>query len=114
MKNCFQARADVVGVAAPYALTAGQGALVGAIFGVAITNADNGAPVELSIVGVFDLPKEAPLAISAGARLFWDNTNKRLTTTTTGNFCVARALAAAQSADTTVRALLGPATASAA
>ncbi len=56
--------------------------------------------------GVFDITKEPALAITAGARLFWDNTNRRLTTTATGNFQVGMATVAALAADTTVRAVL--------
>ncbi|MFL1464008.1 DUF2190 family protein [Roseococcus sp. DSY-14] len=44
--------------------------------------------------------------MTAGARLFWDNANRRLTTTATGNFQVGIATAAALAADTTVRAML--------
>lgn len=106
MAKNFIAPGHAITMAAPYALTSGQGALVGALFGVAQHDAGNGSPVVLGIDGVYDLPKEAPLVIAAGARLFWDNTNRRLTTTNTGNFAVAIATVAALSADTTVRVLL--------
>jgi predicted RecA/RadA family phage recombinase len=102
---------DKVQVTAPYALTSGQGCLVQALFGVAQNNADNNAPVVLDTTGVYDLTKEPSLAIAQGARVFWDNTNRRITTTTTGNFNVGFAWAAAAAADTTVRVKLdrGPA-----
>ena len=47
-----------------------------------------------------------PTRITAGARIFWDNTNRRLTTTATGNFQVGLATVAALAADTTVRTVL--------
>jgi hypothetical protein len=50
--------------------------------------------------------QQPALAITAGARLFWDDTNRRLTTTATGNFQVGIAALAALAADTTVRAWL--------
>lgn len=102
---------DKVQVAAPYALTSGQGALVGALFGVAQNDAANGASVVLDTSGVYDVTKEPSLAISQGARVFWDNTNRRITTTTTSNFCVGIAWAAALAADATVRIKMQRATA---
>ena len=45
-------------------------------------------------------------ALAAGARLFWDNTNRRLTTAATGNHQVGIAVQAALAADATVRAVL--------
>jgi len=103
----FIAGVDRWELPAPYAVTAGQGMLVGALFGVALANAASGANVSVSFEGIFDVTKEAPLAITQGSRLFWDNTNRRLTTTATGNFQVGIAVSAAASADTTVRCLVG-------
>jgi hypothetical protein len=34
-----------------------------------------------TLMGVFDLTKEPALAIAAGVRVFWDNTNRRITAT---------------------------------
>jgi hypothetical protein len=38
--------------------------------------------------------------------VFWDNTNRRVTTTATGNFCIGLATQAALAADATVRVML--------
>ena len=38
--------------------------------------------------------------------MFWDNTNRRITTTATGNFAVGIATQAALAADATVRVVL--------
>ena len=65
---------------------------------------------EVAVNGVFDVTKEAPLVIAVGARVFWDNTNKRVTTTATGNVAIGHAVAAAASADTTVRVRLSGST----
>ena len=46
------------------------------------------------------------LAIGAGVRVFWDNTNRRITTTAAGNFQVGIATQAALAADATVRVWL--------
>jgi predicted RecA/RadA family phage recombinase len=62
--------------------------LAGAFFGVAAMDAAQNAAVEWEPRGEFELTKEPALAITAGARAFWDNTNRRTTTTATGNFQV--------------------------
>ena len=102
MKNFIQP-GDSLTLLAPYAVTSGQGVLVGAIFGVAAYDAALNAAIECQTEGVFDITKEPALAITAGARLFWDNTNRRITTTATGNFHVGIATQAALAADATVR-----------
>ena len=48
---------------------------------------------------LLDLTKEPALAIAAGVRVFWDNTNRRITATATGNFQVGIATQAALAAD---------------
>jgi predicted RecA/RadA family phage recombinase len=107
MRNYVQP-GDSLALAIPYAggVTSGQGVLVGALFGVAAVDGVQNAVIECQTKGVFDIAKEPALAITAGARLFWDNTNRRLTTTATGNFQVGLATVAALAADTTVRAVL--------
>jgi len=99
---------DSLGVAVPYAggVTSGQGVLVGALFGIAAVDGAQNAAIEIATKGVFDITKEPSLAISAGARVFWDNTNRRITTTATGNFQVGIAVAAALAADATARVVL--------
>ena len=107
MRNYIQP-GDSLALAVPYAggVTSGQGVLVGALFGVAASDAAQNATVECQTNGVFDMTKEPALAITAGARVFWDNANRRLTTTATGNFQVGLATVAALAADATVRAVL--------
>jgi len=107
MRNYVQP-GDSLALAVPYAggVTSGQGVLVGALFGVAAVDGVQNAVIECQTKGVFDITKEPALGITAGARVFWDNTNRRLTTTATGNFQVGLATVAALAADTTVRAVL--------
>ena len=107
MRNFVQP-GDSLAVAVPYAagVTAGQGILVGALFGVAAVDGAQNAVIEAATQGVFDLTKEPSLAISAGARVFWDNTNRRVTTTATGNLSIGIATQAALAADATVRVWL--------
>ena len=103
---------DSLTVTAPYAVTSGQGVLVGALFGIAAFDAAISTLVEVQTKGVFDVTKEPALAITAGARVFWDNTNRRVTTTATSNFQVGIATQAALAADTIVRVVLQRAPAS--
>jgi predicted RecA/RadA family phage recombinase len=111
MKN-FTETGDSFAFTAPYPLTSGQGVLVGALFGVAFANyALNETNCRAGRVGTADLTKEPSLVIAFGVRVFWDNTNRRVTTTTTGNFCIGWAAEAAAGADTTVSVLLGNPTA---
>lgn len=96
---------DRLTVAAPYAVTSGQGLQVGAAFGIATGPAAQGANVECAMEGVFDLPK-ATGAISQWQALYWDNTARNITTTASGNNKVGFATQAAASGDPTVRANL--------
>ena len=107
MRNFVQP-GDSLAVTIPYAtgVTAGQGVLVGALFGVAAVDGAQNAVIEAATQGVFDITKQPALAITAGARLFWDDTNRRVTTTATGNFSIGIATAAALAADATVRVWL--------
>ena len=105
MRNYVQDGVAVT-VPAPYDLASGGGALVGSMFGVAQYAVLSGVDVPLVTRGVFDLPK-ATGAVTVGAKLYWDNTNKVLTTTASGNTLVGVATAAAQSGDATARARLG-------
>lgn len=98
---------DRTELTSPYALTSGQGVQVGTLFGVALFTVATSTPVAVAHIGVWDITKEPSLAISAGARVFWDNTNRRVTTTATSNVCIGHCTVAALAADTTVRVRLG-------
>jgi predicted RecA/RadA family phage recombinase len=107
MRNFIQP-GNSLAIAVPYAtgVSAGQGVLVGALFGVAAVDGLQNAMIEAQTQGVFDLTKEPALAIGAGVRVFWDNTNRRITATAAGNFQVGIATLAALAADATVRVWL--------
>lgn len=105
MKNFIQ-KAGVVTVPAPYAVTSGQAVLVGVLFGIAATDAANGAPVEIKREGVFDITALTADVAAVGAKVYWDNVNRRLTTTAAGNTLVGAVTAAKSGTDTTARTLL--------
>jgi predicted RecA/RadA family phage recombinase len=75
-------------LAAPYNVVSGQGLLVGAIFGIATHDAASGAEVETQLIGVVEITKVGSQAWNAGAKVYWDNTNRRATTVATDNTAV--------------------------
>jgi predicted RecA/RadA family phage recombinase len=105
MKNFVQP-GDVITVAAPYAVTSGQGVLVGSLFGVAGCDATNGANVDIVPEGVFDITANVADTGPAGTKVYWDNTNRRITTTATGNQLVGALTAAKGGSDSTARVFL--------
>ena len=84
----------------------GRGVLVGRRCGGAAADGAKNAIIGAATQGVSNIPREPALGITAGARVFWDNTNRRITTTATGNFQVGIASLTALAADTTVRVWL--------
>jgi predicted RecA/RadA family phage recombinase len=93
MKNYVQPGATLT-LTAPYAVTSGDGLLVGSIFGVAAGDAASGATVEAALTGVFDLTKIGSQAWTVGAKVYWDDTNKRCTTVATDNTLIGVAVEA--------------------
>jgi predicted RecA/RadA family phage recombinase len=93
MKNYVQPGTTLT-LTAPYAVTSGDGLLVGSIFGVAAGDAASGATVEAALTGVFDLTKIGSQAWTVGAKVYWDDTNKRCTTVATDNTLIGVAVEA--------------------
>ncbi|MBP6031260.1 MAG: DUF2190 family protein [Sphingobium sp.] len=106
MKN-FKGNGTNVPLTAPYAVTSGGGFLVGSLFAVASAAAALGEIVAGATRGVFDLAKATGEAWTVGAKIYWDNTNKRCTTTASGNTLIGVALATAASGDTVGTVRLG-------
>ena len=93
MKTYVQPGATLT-LTAPYAVASGDGLLVGAIFGVAAGDAASGATVEAALTGVFDLTKIGSQAWTVGAKVHWDDANKRCTTVATDNTLIGVAVEA--------------------
>jgi predicted RecA/RadA family phage recombinase len=83
------------------AVVAGEVVAVGTVIGVALGNIASGATGELAIEEVWTLPKEAPLVITQGDKVYWDDTNNRIDKTDT-NVYAGKAFVSAVSAATTV------------
>ncbi len=101
-KNYVQ-KGDVLTLAAPYARNSGQSALVGTgLFGVALTDLDNAEVGAFGMQGVYTLAKvEAQAWATIGLAIYWDNSDKVLTTTSGGNTLVGYNVATAANPSTT-------------
>lgn len=106
MRNFVQTAVLITVAAAPYVVASGGGCLVGALFGVAQAAAANGAQVVLETQGVFDLPKAAGDTPAVGAKVYWNDAAKSVTTTAAGNTLIGCAIKAALAGDATVRVRL--------
>ncbi|MEO5364523.1 MAG: DUF2190 family protein [Magnetococcus sp. DMHC-8] len=104
MRNYIQP-GDTVTVIAPATVNSGEGLLIGALFGVAVTTAVTGANVEMVTEGVVDLPKAA-VGVTQGAKVYWDNSAKNVTTTAGANTLIGCAIMAAAVGDSIVRVRL--------
>jgi predicted RecA/RadA family phage recombinase len=98
MKNYIQPGGSLT-VAAPYDRLSGQGCLVGALFGVCVTDALNGANVSINTIGVYELAKAGAQAWTVGAKVYWDNAAKACTTVAAGNTLIGCAAAAVGNGD---------------
>ena len=79
MRNYIQPGRTLT-LVAPYDVLSGAGLLVGSIFGIANCAATSGTAVETDVVGVFELPKVSAQAWTQGAKLYWDDMAKNVTT----------------------------------
>lgn len=101
MATNIKQKGSVLTLTMPYDRTTGQGVLVGGLFGVCLLDALSGAECAVETQCVATLPKLTGAAWTQGARLFWDDTNKRCDTTNTSDYCIGYAAAAAASGDAT-------------
>ena len=77
-----------ISVVAPAAIQVGEVLTSGQLIGVALTNAAAGGDVTITIQGICELPLKSGDTPTLGAKMYWDATNKHLTTTSTGNTLV--------------------------
>lgn len=101
MKTYVQRGLSLDCVAPSGGVTSGKGVLIGTMFGVAAVTALVGESFALHLEGVYILDKATSQAWTVGAALYWDDTAKKVTTTSGGNTKIGVATAIAGSADTT-------------
>lgn len=80
MKN-YIAEGEYMTLTAPYARNSGEGALVGALFGVAVTDVANGADGVFCTEGIFTLTKDTAASSggSQGGKAYWIASSKKVT-----------------------------------
>lgn len=97
--------ANVATRTAPYNVAAGGGLLVGGLFGVATGSATSGQSVNMTISGTFTLTKQtssnSSQSWSTGDSIYWDNSNKRTTRTSSGNTYIGTAASSASKSAST-------------
>ena len=86
MKNWKQ-EGDILTLTAPYDVLSGGGALVGATFGVAVTDVLSGAAASFAVEGVFTLTKAtgASTGGAQGAKAYWVAASKSVSAASSGN-----------------------------
>ena len=101
MRNYVQ-RGVTLTLPAPAAVVSGAGVQVGSIFGIAAEDCAQGWPVDLTVEGVFTLPKVTAQALAIGDVVYWDGTAKLATGIGTGNQRIGVAVTAAANPSGTV------------
>lgn len=91
------------------ALSAGDGFLVGSLFGICLSDCAVGADVVIATEGVWDIGKTSAQAWEVGDKIYWDAATGLATTTASTNKQIGVAVAAAAnpSATGTVRLTAG-------
>lgn len=84
MKN-FVGPGDTLEFTAAADSAGGTGLLLGTIFGIVVATVATGGTGLLKTTGVFDVVKAGSQAWTVGAAVYWDNTAKNFTTTSSGN-----------------------------
>ncbi len=108
MKNFIQPGNTVTVTAPAGGVKSGDGVLPYAgssLFGVAATDAAEGSPVELALVGVYDLPRDSGATFTPGSPVYWEAAEKRATDEGIENPVIGTAL---EVSATTVRVRLFP------
>jgi len=85
MAKTYVQDGDILTLAAPYSVTPGGGAKIGSIIGIALDTTASGATGDFAVEGVFIVPKNSAEAWTVGVLLYWDDTNKVFTITSSGN-----------------------------
>lgn len=76
MKNFVHAGAQLT-IAAPYQVSSGGGVAVGALFGIAMGDAENGATVDVLTEGVVALAKNSASVFIVGQKVYFNATDKK-------------------------------------
>ncbi|AUM72921.1 DUF2190 family protein [Paracoccus jeotgali] len=105
MRNYIQ-KGDTLTIPAPAVVLSGGVVIAGEIKGVAGGDALAGEAVDVSVTGVFELPKIAANAFPVGAAVHWNADSGLATSTASGNTKLGVAVEAAPASTATVRVRL--------
>lgn len=108
MANTYISEGSRVAVTVSAGATAGDIVVLGAMCGVALSTVPAGGVTVIDRTGEHRLAKATGQAWTVGQKIYWDNTNKRCTTTATGNTFIGHATSAAAASDTTGTVVLCP------
>lgn len=106
MATNYVQEGETVTLTAPYACSAGDGAQVGNIFGIALNDVESAAEGEFALCGVWDLLAVTAETFSQGDTVYWDVGQKKASNGSTGNDAIGVALVAKSGSETTVRVRL--------
>ena len=106
MASNFIQPGSVVSILAPYDRTSGQGVLRVSLFGVALGTSLSGIALEIQTDGVWDITKATGIAFAVGDPVYWDDSAKNVTDSSTGNTLIGVAMAIEGTGDTTARVRL--------
>lgn len=97
MAKNYIAPGGVVTLPAPYQRNSGQGARIGALFGIAANDVLSGSLGEFHTEGVWTLNKStgAGTALVVGGKAYWDDAARAVTGAAAGNLFVGHAMATA-------------------
>jgi len=109
MAKNYVKEGDVLDLTAPYAVSSGDGAQVGSVFGVAVSDLANGVAGPFARSGVFDLTALSTATGAQGAKAYWDNANKRVDTDSTVGILIGVLEDAKANGETTARVVLNEA-----
>ncbi|WFS01598.1 DUF2190 family protein [Rhizobium tumorigenes] len=109
MKNFLQPGHSIDVPAPTGGSVSGMPVIIGSLIGIASVTALAGTLIAIQRTGCYSLPKAAQ-ALTLGAKVYWDATNKVITTTSASNTLIGTAIADAASGDATGNVLLGPTT----
>lgn len=100
----FVQKGDAIDITAGADIAAGEIVIIGGtLIGVAERAIANGAVGSVSVEGVYEVAKEAPLVISLGDIVYFVAANNNVNKTSSGNTKLGICVVAAASADTTVK-----------
>lgn len=110
MKNFIQPGKSIDFTAPAGGVVSGRPVVLGSLIGISSVTADEGKQASMETEGVFELSKVSAQAWVVGAKIYWDDTAKKVTTTATDNTLIGVSVEVAANPSSTGLVKLGPTT----